>query len=415
MALRALHSFFITALISLITNSAFAEVISTKRGLAYSGLQPADLTAMNEHIAWWYNWAEVPEESAGDNATQYGVEYVPMALNATFDETAMRSYLSAHPEVKYLLAFNEPNFTDQANLTPQQAADAWPALEAIADDYDLKIVGPAMNYSAGEVDLPDTDDDGSPFAYLDAFFAACSDCRVDYIAIHSYMGSLASFEWYVNEFYTRYNKPIWVTEWNYSNDSTSLENQMDYLAQTVRWMEQQAFVFRYAWFIGRTTGGATTSPFIDILSTTAGEWTALGSIYQGIPGADYYPDLPATLQAEHAYTMTGMHHRATTDSTGAPIVQLFSDQDDSAQELSFQVNSNSDNTYNLSMSYATGSNSYISIQVDDNSAQNLFLPNTGGVYFWETATTSLYLSSGHHTISIKATSGYPGFDWFKFE
>ncbi|MBC7451657.1 MAG: hypothetical protein H7259_09235 [Cytophagales bacterium] len=35
---------------------------------------------------------------------------------------------------------------NQARLTPTEAAAAWPQIEAIADEYNLKIVGPAVNY-----------------------------------------------------------------------------------------------------------------------------------------------------------------------------------------------------------------------------------------------------------------------------
>ena len=416
MSFRTTPLLYCSFLVGLFSSSAFAGTISDKRGLAYANTQAADLAAMSGHIAWWYNWSAEPEDTVGDDYTQYGVEYVPMAVNANFDEDALRSYLTNHPEVKYLLAFNEPNFTDQANLTPQEAADAWPTLESIADDFDLKLVAPAVNYSPGDVDIPGTDNDGSPYEYLDAFFADCSNCRVDYIAVHSYMATTASFEAYVKKFNTRYNKPVWVTEWNYSDSGNeTLENQMDYMADTVRWMEQQDYVFRYAWFIGRTSGGASASPYVDILGSDYGSWSALGSLYKGIPGSTYYAQLPATLQAEHAYTMTGMHHRATTDSDGNPVVQLFSDQDGTEQTMTYQVQSSSDKTYSMSVSYAASSNAQISIQVDSDSSQSLFLPNTGGVYFWETATTSLYLSSGTHTITIKSTSGQPGFDWFKFE
>ncbi len=80
-------------------------------------------------------------------------------------------------------------------MTPAQVAAAWPRLEAIADSFNLKIVGPAVNYCdkcivVGGVALT------SPFAYLDSFFAACPDCRVDYIAVHNYMcytGALSDY------------------------------------------------------------------------------------------------------------------------------------------------------------------------------------------------------------------------------
>ena len=52
------------------------------------------------------------------------------------------SYLGIIPDLnftifggaKHLLAFNEPNFYSQSNLTPMQAAKLWPTIEAIAKE-----------------------------------------------------------------------------------------------------------------------------------------------------------------------------------------------------------------------------------------------------------------------------------------
>ena len=48
--------------------------------------------------------------------------------------------------MKYLLGFNEPNFKNQANMTPAQAVEVWPRLEAIAEEFGLGLVGLAVNY-----------------------------------------------------------------------------------------------------------------------------------------------------------------------------------------------------------------------------------------------------------------------------
>ena len=68
-------------------------------------------------------------------------------LNANYDADAIRDYVKSHPSCRYLLGFNEPNFTKQANMTPQKAAEEWTAVKALADELGLEIVAPAMNYS----------------------------------------------------------------------------------------------------------------------------------------------------------------------------------------------------------------------------------------------------------------------------
>ncbi|WP_188112347.1 glycosyl hydrolase [Salinicola aestuarinus] len=403
------------SLTTLTAGAALAEGPSDKRGIAFFGIASADLATMNGRIAWWYNWSTSPDASLETTAQDDHVEFVPMAHDAAFDEGALRSYLDAHPETRYLLAFNEPNFIDQANLTPQAAAEAWPAVERVANDYGLKLLSPAVNYSPGDVDIPGTDDNGNPFAYLDAFFDACAGCRVDGIAIHAYMGESRWLTPYIEQFHTRYGKPLWVTEWNQNqgDGSETPESQMDFLAETVRWMEQQDYVERYAWFLGRVPDGDPTPTLIDLLDDN-GDWTALGTLYQGIQGPDTYTTLPATIQAEHAVTMTGMHHRTTTDGEGRPVVQLFSDQDDSEQRMSFQVRSAEDRSYSLRLNYAAGAGA-VRLRVDGETRQTLSLPSTGGVYMWSEVTTPIALSAGEHTVTLETTGGYPGFDWLAFE
>ncbi len=395
--------------------SAENVLVSSKRGLGYSLTQTDDLSIMSRHMSWWYNWAETPDNNVADSTQQNRVEFVPMAWDKDFDQSAMRTYLADHAEIKYILAFNEPNFTDQANLTPQEAADNWYKIEAIADEFDLKIVAPAMNYSPGEVDIPDTENDGSPFEYLDAFFAACADCRVDYLAVHAYMGNVASVEAYLSQFYERYQLPIWLTEFNLStgdNDET-LEDQMDFLAELTRWLEAQDYIDRYAWFIGRTDEGADSYPYVDILGDI-GQWSKLGALYSGIPSLDYYQPLPARIEAEHALAITGFHHRATS-ANEQPVVQLFANQDDEQNgTMTFQISSSSDTTYNWTLNYASATDAVISLQIDDNSAQTLTLPSTYNIYVWDQINSALSIPSGNHTLSINVLSGKPGFDWMSF-
>ncbi len=114
-----------------------AQTKSTKKGIAYGYHSEADMAADSKGLSWWYNWAVSPDNGVKDVFGNYNMDFVPMAWNGGFDETALRAFYASHPNAKYLLGFNEPNFTTQANLTPRQAAALWPKLEAIAKDYNL--------------------------------------------------------------------------------------------------------------------------------------------------------------------------------------------------------------------------------------------------------------------------------------
>lgn len=254
-----------------------------KRGFASGeqvlpALSPQDLAALSPNTSWWYNWTYKPASQALADASQkLGLEYVPMVFTAPFDANAIIA--SILPGTRYLLTFNEPNFSQQANLTPLQAAQAWPEIERIAQAHNLKIVSPALNYCGGACN------ETSPTAWLDAFFAACPNCRVDYLALHAYVcyGNALTGA-YLDPFYKKYNKRIWLTEFSCLDGSapaSDMNTQLRYLQESVTLMEQDPRVMRYAWFIART--GPNSAP-IGLLSSP-GALTALGTTYVSLPSS----------------------------------------------------------------------------------------------------------------------------------
>lgn len=189
--------------------------------------------------------------------------------------------LTAHPRVKLILGFNEPNFKSQANLTPSQAAAAWPQLEAIADRFHLTIVGPALNFSfPGGAVIENGVEYTDPVKWYDDFFAACKGCRVDHIAIHGYFDNAAALPWYIGLF-AKYNKPIWLTEFN-QIPSASAAAQMQFMREAVPILENDARVFRYAWFLARSAQENTNL----FAAGQTGVLTALGSLYASLPAAN---------------------------------------------------------------------------------------------------------------------------------
>ncbi|MEC8010405.1 MAG: glycosyl hydrolase [Pseudomonadota bacterium] len=395
------------------TQTNTKHLLSEKRGLGYGHHSLNDLAALEGGINWWYNWYVEPDSQVLDQYEDHNIEFVPMAWDENFDEPRLRAFLDTHPNVKYLLGFNEPNFAEQANLTPAEAAAQWPRVEAIADEYNLKIVGPAVNYSPGNVDIPNTDEDSDPWVYLDAFFAACEDCRVDYIAVHTYMKWDTAVDWFVGEF-ERYGKPIWVTEWAGWDEGgfSSVEGQMDYLAKTVRNMESNANVFRYAWFVGRTDGGANTFPYIDILGND-GELTPLGGLYTSIPATDYNYQIPVQIQAEGFHAETGVSHTTTADQNGYVDLECAA----AGCSLEYKVEGSSANsTYQLQLRVAnSSSNQAIIVQVDGQQVAALTLATTGSDQVYNLQSTTFQMASGQHTLSLQAAAGDFSLNWINIE
>ena len=171
-------------------------------------------------------------------------------------EAAIASELDA---ASYLMTFNEPERADQANLSPTYAASLWPQIEAIADAYNLEIVGPCMTKDATE--------------WYDAFIASCTNCRIDYTCIHTYyqpwpcdgsknwerIGSATQgddywLKWTLDKWYNWYGqKKIWVTEygcypWDEAGEGCDAAKHDDILDQQTAVFEQDGRVFRYNWF-----------------------------------------------------------------------------------------------------------------------------------------------------------------------
>jgi hypothetical protein len=246
-----------------------------KRGYGFGQHMQADMEALSAGASWWYNWWHRPDAGNDiiDVYQDFGMEFVPQAWSKDFNEEALRQYLDGHADVDYIMGFNEPNFVNQANLTPAEVAAQWYKIEAIADDYDLKIVGPALNYSP---DAPYND----PFDWMDEWLNECDaigGCRFDYVNVHSYMNTVSALEWYLNE-WKQYGKPIWLTEfcaWDGIETTATPEYQKNFMLEALPMLDNDADVYRYAWFVARSSG----IPYNSLLTPYAGELTELGLIY----------------------------------------------------------------------------------------------------------------------------------------
>ncbi|RJE74615.1 glycosyl hydrolase [Reichenbachiella sp. MSK19-1] len=383
---------------------------SQKRGMAYGHHSAEDMEILAPHVNWWYNWSETPDAKVASSFTNLGFEFVPMTWNGNYDETKLRTFLSDHPETKYLLAFNEPNFLEQANMTPTEVAALWPELEAIADDFNLEIVGPAVNF-CGECISENGTTYTDPVAYLDDFFAACTDCRVDHIAVHTYVNTIGALEWYIGLF-EKYNKPIWLTEfagWEENGVINNTNDQISFMESALEFLDNEPSIFRYAWFIGRTSGGINTYPYIDLLGTN-GQLTALGETYTAAPkirDTNKVVDIPAVIYAEDYNTMEGISLEKTSDETGDKNVGYI----DANDWLEYKINVSETRDYPIYFRVAATQNSSLEVLIDGQSELTQSFTTTGGWQNWSTFDNTLPLTTGEHTLKLLAKSGGFNLNW----
>jgi hypothetical protein len=398
------HALLILFLFS--SSQLFCQVKSTKRGVSYGYHSVADMNTVSSGISWWYNWAAQPDADIRTTYSNYNVDFVPQAWNAA-GISGVNTWVSQDSKVKYLLGFNEPNFIDQANMTPTQAAAAWPQLQSVADQYGLKLVSPAVNYCGNCVSENGTTYT-NPFKWLDDFFIACIGCRVDYIALHWYGGG-NSMIGYIEDA-RKYGKPIWVTEFADWEPGVTAENQKSYLAGTANFLERDPDIFRYSWFIGRSDG-ATVYPYIDLYGTS-GTMTSLGQLYMDIPVYDSTKvyQIPGRIEAEEYYLQHGIFAELTNDVDGFMNIGYT----DAGDWLEYKINVSEGGDYFLVSRYAGTFAGSFDVYVDDVKKGTVNTTITGGWQFWASTTNTIHLDTGIHKLKLLVVNKGFNLNWLNF-
>ena len=381
---------------------------SAKRGVAFSFTQLTDLPLMSPYISWDYNWGNAPTDNAATWFDANEMDFCPMCWSGSYNADRIRAYVAAHPKTKYLLAFNEPNLTDQANMTPAQAAEVWQPVVALAKELNLKLVSPAMNYGtlAGY---------SNPIKWLDEFFAqpGVSLDDIDAISVHCYMAS-ASSVWNYIEMYEKYNKPIWLTEFcAWDPVPGSVDVQMDYLCGVLNYLEQSPLVERYAWFIPRQNGKKVDSaPYMQLLThDDPADLTPLGQMYCYFSPMDTTVWLRANRPIYASeYVKVGNNLMTLRPSTDSVIVNqvnqpgLMISNFSQEQQVTYQIYVPA-NTTQLTIRYAGYSNSICEVLVDGVSQGYVNLPREGNPLDWKDAIAAMPLKAGKHTITLSLFSG----------
>jgi hypothetical protein len=248
-----------------------------KRGIGTNTPPSAALspTASSPGVHWWYDWGNAVPSGASPVP---GISFVPMIWGTG----ALAGPVPGGST--YVLGFNEPNFSNQSALSPQQAAFDWPKVQALAQGVGARTVSPGVNFCGSPGNTSGCSDPAvtDPYTWLKDFFAACSGCEVDAIAVHWYNCDLPSLMGYIDgngslQGFTQFGKPIWLTEFACDN-SHSVADQTAYMQSAVKYLEGNAHVARYSWFNASAIPNA-------LLENSDGSLTPLGQTYVSLPGA----------------------------------------------------------------------------------------------------------------------------------
>jgi len=198
---------------------------------------------------------------------------VPMYSNKpnnhpTPDAVAAQITKLANAGYKYVLGFNEPNKTDQANMTVGEAIALWPAMTS---NSGLLVGSPA------------TSGDGQ--AWFTDFMGQVESngLRVDFIALHWYGWNAGSCDAKAAnlESYIKWaeslpgNRPLWLTEWGCMNASNpDVATVQAFYLGAVAMFAKHPRLERYAWYQWDPNNELTNSDH---------SLTALGTVYASQP------------------------------------------------------------------------------------------------------------------------------------
>jgi hypothetical protein len=212
---------------------------STKKGIGLTDKNAGTrIAALN--VAWYYTWGPEPIEGVG------GVEFVPMLWGGHNLDGKVR-ILKRGPKPKYLLLINEPDKTEQSNMSVDEVARLWPTLSVLGE----YVSSPAAASARG------------PWAQRFHTIALQRGLKRDFTAIHVYgPPNPARFLEKVDEVHRLYGLPLWITEFAVA-DNEATDNAPGHVtpAETLAFMkavlpelERRDYVQRYAWF-GAGKGG----------------------------------------------------------------------------------------------------------------------------------------------------------------
>ena len=380
---------------------------SAKRGVAFSFTNISDLPLLSPYISWDYNWGNTTNDNSALWFDSNEMDFCPMCWNGNYNADNIRAFVAAHPNTKYLLAFNEPNLKDQARMTPAEAAAIWAPVVALAKELKLNLVSPAMNYGT-------LSGYGDPIKWLDEFFAqpGVDSNDVYAISIHCYMASVSGLKGFVQMF-EKYGKPIWLTEFcAWDPVSGSVETQLSYMCNALNYLEQNDKVERYAWFIPRTSKPVNTAPYMQLLThDNDPQLTDAGKIYTLFSTFDKSCYLNATrliYAGEYvALSNDATQVRPNTDAQAAALagrdglkVLNFSE----GQKLTYQI-ATSQAASSISLRYSGYSNAIANVLVDGKQVNYVDLPRTGDAEKWQQAQTAVNVKEGYHTVELELISG----------
>ena len=396
---------------------AYIQSKSAKRGVSFSWQMNEDFELLGSAVSWSYNWANVSAAVQESLYQQYGIQFVPMCWNNNYSASNIAAYYAAHTEKQnYLLGYNEPNLTDQANMTPIQAAEHWSDIVSLAKDNNARLISPAMNWGtlAGY---------SNGVQWLQEFFRLVNPDDIYGIAVHIYMNSAKSTLGDLQR-YKVFGKPLWLTEFCAWEGCSSSAAQCQFMCQCINALEQDDDLERYAWFIPRGGYATEAEPFMSLLTKTKPyALTERGVLFVNMSSFDKNAVYPCGKR------IPAEHYRACSvdDNYSSPLVAICTDLTGVLQIDGLALNQWMDYQVDVQrgvkafqIRYTATRESEITIyRVDESGKETellaVELPKTESKSDWKSQTVEFTPTAGKQVLRLKCTKGLPRINWFKLK
>ena len=239
---------------------------SEKKGIGLGAKQPKErILALD--VAWYYTWG--PRAIEGIPLSKF----VPMVWGRHLYPKELNT-LQRLGKIPFLLAFNEPDHPDQANMSVDEAIRMWPEISTLSN----QISSPAPAQALGP--------------WLEKFVqvAKFKKQNFDFVAVHLYgPPDTKIFLDRVDKIYQKYQLPIWITEFavaDYSAKGKPGKNRfseasvLSFMKAVLPELEKRKYVMRYAWFgAGKFSASGHEQVRTSRLFESDGSLTALGKFY----------------------------------------------------------------------------------------------------------------------------------------
>ena len=219
------------------------------------------------NLTWYYNWSVNPLSGASKET-----EYVPMIWgnakeNSSGDRKKEWEWIQNKEwqNYRYLLMFNEPDFKDQANMTPEQAVQSWKNIQPIVENEKVDVSSPV-------VAIPTVfyEDENNDYHTIGGWFGKYNELMTEekyndeFTAVHFYFDYPG--EWILDIFkkiHEKTGKKLWITEWGVAQwsqvqnfdwvggpDEGNWQREMitKFVKEILPILDKTDYIERYAWF-----------------------------------------------------------------------------------------------------------------------------------------------------------------------